>query len=430
MHALLIIGLAICLLFAGLYQKKIRKNWLAPSSFWALVCFLMVSVPLTIVSFSQVSAVAIMWILLSTLCVGVGGAIALRYTPCESMTSDVRYTRFPGLALLIVAGSFAGAAALFIQFRMVGFSPLEVLFTNKFFTIMQELRPFHLQNKVPAYVSAMTGGMYLAAMLGGFYFVARERTVKRFIAILPFVPAVATAHFVTTKLSFLFPLLFWIGSYLAAHVYFGRLITKKTMIRFMIIAIIICLLMILLIISRWLSWAPRVGQPLFGGWIGFWKYTFTMVAGHIVAFSHWFPAYIQNIPDGYGWGRYTFAGIFNYLGFAARMPAENVVLFTGPGNNTSNVYTVFRPLILDYGLFGSLCVLFASGFCAERAFCRLKNGSIRWIPVLAAFYWITLWNYNTSIFNYNSILLAFFFFTGYFLLIPSINKLNTLRRQK
>lgn len=430
MHAIGVILVPLSLLFAGLYQKNARNDCLAPSPFWALACFAMVSIPLLFVSFSQVSVLAIAWILLSAVCIYCGAATALRHMSSTCEVTAPYEKHFPGLALLIVCGSLVGVGALFVQFKLLGYSPTEVLFTSKFFTVMQELRPLHLQNKVPAYVSAMTGGVYLAAMFGGFYYVAHDETPRRFLAFLPFIPAIATAYFVTTKLSFLFPLLFWMGSYLAAHVYYRRVITRKTVVRFMVICLGICLLLALLIIARWMSWSPGAGQLPFGGWIGFWKYSLTMVAGHIVAFSHWFPSYIQSIPEGYGWGRYTLAGVFNYFGYAARVPAESVVVFSGPGGDVSNVYTVFRPLILDFGLLGSLLVFFLAGFFGEYSYSRLKMGQLRWIPVLSVFYWVTMWNYNTSIFNYNSILLASFIFFGYFYTLPYFNKRLSIKEKR
>lgn len=427
-HDAVIIILVISLLFAGLYQARIRKDWLAPASFWALVCFTMIFIPLLIIPLSLVAVSAILWIMASAFCLYAGGALIICWTSRSNKVDCPQEISFPGLALLIVIGSLVGLAALFIQFKMVGYGPSEVLFTSRLFTIMQDLRPIHLQNKVPAYVSAMTGGVYFAAMLGGFYYVAREGSWRRYLALLPFVPAIATAYCVTTKLSFLFPLLFWLGSFLAAHAYFGRAITRKAIIRFAGAAGIVALLLVIFNIARWMSWAPRIDQPIFGGWEGFWKYTFTMVAGHIVAFSHWFPSYIEHMPDGYGWGRYTVAGIFNYLGYAARIPAENVVIFPGPGNNTSNVYTVFRPLLLDFGIFGSLLVFFFTGMAAEYSYRRIKAGCLRWIPVLAAFYWVAMWNYNNSIFNYNSIILAFIAFSAYFVFLPYFN--NGIGRSK
>ncbi len=430
MHAIGVILVTLSLLFGGIYQKNARKDWLAPSPFWTLVCFAMVSIPLLFISFSQVSVLAIAWILLSAACIYGGAETAARYSGnnFQEIATEVRF--FPGLGLLIVCGSLVGLGALFVQFHMLGYSPIEVFFTEKVFTIMQEIQPLHIQNKVPAIVSGMTGGVYLSAMLGGFYYVAHEETLLRYLAFLPFIPAISIAYCVTTKLSFLLPLLFWVGSYLAAKVYFRRIITRKTLLRFMAACVGICLLLAILILARWKSWSPAAASGIpFYGLTGFWNYTLTMVVGHIVAFSHWFPTYIQSIPEGYGWGRYTFAGIFNFLGYSVRTPAESVVLFPGP-YNLSNVYTVFRPLLLDFGLFGSLIIFYLAGFFGEYSYSRLKLGRIRWIPVLSVFYWVTMWNYNSSIFNYNSILLASFIFCCYFYSLPYLNKIVSNKEKR
>ncbi|MDT8903865.1 O-antigen polymerase [Anaeroselena agilis] len=428
MHAIGVILLSLSLLSVGLYQRNARNDWLSPSRFWALVCFIMVSIPLLFISFSKVSVLAIAWILLSATCIYSGAATA-RYSGnnCQKITPED--CRFPGLGVLIIFGSSVGLGALFVQFHMLGHSPIEVFFTAKIFTIMQEIQPLHIQNKIPSIVSGMTGGVYLAAMLGGFYYVAYEKTSLRYLAFLPFVPAISIAYCVTTKLSFLFPVLFWVGSYLAAKVYFRRVITTKTLLWFMAVCVGICLLLALLILARWKSWSPAASGIPFDGLIGFRNYTLTLVIGHIVAFSHWFPTYIQSISEGYGWGRYTFAGIFNFLGYSVRTPAESVVLFPGP-YNLSNVYTVFRPLILDFGLFGSLLVFYLAGFLGEYSYSRLKMGQLRWMPVLSIFYWVTMWNFNSSIFNYNSILLASFIFFGYFYTLPYIKKSLPIKEKR
>jgi hypothetical protein len=427
MHAAIVISIACGLLLAGWYQKS-KSGWLSPTSFWVFVSFLIIVIPLPFISLGQVSILAVAWIALSALFFSGGGSLA-RWKK-NTAQSGRQEANLPGIALLIVIGSLIGVISLFIQFSILGYSPADILFTKKFFTVQQELRQWH--KTAPSFVAALSSGFYLAAMFGGFYYVARTGIRWRYLALVPFIPAVATAYFVTTKLSFLFPLSFWIGSFLAAHVYFEREISRKTLIKGMWLTLAVGLWMLALIVVRWMSYTPTPGTEwqVFGGGAGFGKYFLTMVAGHLVAFSHWLPLYIQNIPAELGWGKYTFAGVYNYFGYAARVSPADVPIFSAAQSDASNIYTIFRQLILDFGLLGSLALLTGFGFFAEYSFARLKQGCLSWLPLLSIFYWITLWMFNTSIFNYNSIILAAFLFTCYFALLPHLNKLLANREKK
>lgn len=423
LHSLLVICLTAALFVAVVYLKRQNNDWLAPEFFWACTSLLIITVPLIFVSFQQVSVKALIWLGTCCLSIYVGNKIACQIMSKLDEKRIVLRTDYQGLAFLIILGSFVGLSSLYVQFYLLGYSIFDILHVDKFMALQRILRSdlYH----PPALVAFLATGFYVASMFGGFYYAVRRETRRRYIAFLPFIPALLAAYILSTKLSFLFPLSFWVGSFFAAHVYLGRKIDRNTVLKMFWVTLGISILMLLLIIGRWMTYNTGPGAAIFGGWLGFWKYSLTLMVGHLVAFSQWFFDYIQYQPDNLGWGRYSFAGLFNYLGLSARLPMKEVI-YVFPGDyqqySLTNVYTIYRQLILDFGFAGSLFVFIMLGFISELAYRCLRAGNLGWFPILAIFYWIAMWSFNTSIFNYNSLILACCIFSTYFVALSYYKK--------
>jgi oligosaccharide repeat unit polymerase len=433
-HAIL-----ICLFLGGMlaflwYQYTHAEVLPVPACFWTSVAIAIIIFPLIFFPWAQMSVLALFWIAICAVSLFGGTKAAAWVRQRRQNTIVSPRDCYPGLARLIVVLSLIGVISLFIQFHMLGYGPAQVLFTKKLITIQPELKGW-LKN-APSFVAVLSACFYAAAMLGGFYYAARLNTYWRFLAFVPFIPAVATAFFVTTKLSFLFPLSFWFGAYFAAMVYYHRPFTRQGTKRVLYVMVCSIALFLLLVVLRYTSSDPAGGK-IYGGWDGFWIYVLSCVGGHITAFSLWFNDYLANASGQLGWGKYTFAGIFNYLGYGARVAPPEIAVIDLPAHlisqgsiNSTTVYTIFRQIILDFGLVGSVLFFAATGFIAQWAYDMVKNGHILWITILTPFYCYTLWMFNTSIFNYNSIILAAFLFTCYFASLPYLSRIIPNRKRE
>jgi oligosaccharide repeat unit polymerase len=132
-------------------------------------------------------------------------------------------------------------------------------------------------------------------------------------------------------------------------------------------------------------------------------YVSSYAFGHLYAFSDWFhllpfeagPTLEYTNPEAPTYGYWTFMAIAKYLVAAQELPpgyfAEYYII---PGVLSSNIFTMFRGLIYDFGIVGSLVFMSAFGFTASLAY--------RWMlatpaPVLAqVFYVLTIGCIYTS----------------------------------
>lgn len=120
------------------------------------------------------------------------------------------------------------------------------------------------------------------------------------------------------------------------------------------------------------------------------------------------------------YGVMTFCGIFNGLGLAKRQKGiyRDYVYF-GRLDKTmrSNVYTIFRMLIDDFGIVGALVFLLLLGFASAKAIVFIKKRKMIFLcqAFLVAVYSYVMWGFGASIWAYTSIIcaygLAFFIFS-------------------
>jgi hypothetical protein len=83
---------------------------------------------------------------------------------------------------------------------------------------------------------------------------------------------------------------------------------------------------------------------------------------------------------------------------------------------SSNIFTVFRGLIEDFGPVGSCLVLFAFGAASSLSYLAVQHGRASLLPALIVSYAYTFLSTSFSLFTYNAPNLALLIFTGYFLL--------------
>lgn len=127
--------------------------------------------------------------------------------------------------------------------------------------------------------------------------------------------------------------------------------------------------------------------------------------GHLPAFDSWFTFNIINYNPDYTLGTQTFLGFFHYLGFVDRAQGlyQDFVEISRTGGQT-NVYTVFRIFVGDFGIIGTLvwcCLMGALTQIIYRNLCA-NNKPERCIALMAGVYFFTFWSFVTSIFVYTT----------------------------
>ena len=87
------------------------------------------------------------------------------------------------------------------------------------------------------------------------------------------------------------------------------------------------------------------------------------------------------------------------------------------GFSSSNIFTVFRGLIEDFGIVGALVWLFGFGAVGGMAYQRVLEGLRGFLPLLTLAFAFTFVSVSFSLFAYAAPTLAIFFFFTYFLAV-------------
>jgi oligosaccharide repeat unit polymerase len=131
-------------------------------------------------------------------------------------------------------------------------------------------------------------------------------------------------------------------------------------------------------------------------------------SGNVSAYSIW---YDQIRNNEYSFGRYTLGGISEWLGFSYREVGVYTNSFDVNGKMSfSNIYTLFRFLIDDFGKGGCLIILFMLGYICKKLYSQCVNGNLVSVSVLSGIYSLLLFSFIASAWAYNSVLMAWFVF--------------------
>lgn len=215
---------------------------------------------------------------------------------------------------------------------------------------------------------------YVGPVFGGFLFSCTSSKRKRVqIVILALLPAVFAAVTQTTKGLLFFCIVLFYAGLLVCRLSSGRLrLLEKGSARSLVISLAV------LVPTITASFLLRGLSDIEDNDLLIEKllsYYASYSCGHLYAFSDWFSyivasrsSLIYDDIDGTH-GFYTFATIFKLMGSERVLPLgifedyytyENVL--------TTNIYTMFRGLILDFGFAGSLLFMLATGFLFHLAF--------------------------------------------------------------
>ena len=215
---------------------------------------------------------------------------------------------------------------------------------------------------------------FLTVMIGGLLFgSARKRPQKLFIVFSAFAPALAAMLFQSAKGQlFGFIALFFAGI-LVTRIFVGRLVVLDRATRRALGwgVVVLIPLTALSFMSRGLSNlqdSDVVRDAL-------WHFGATYAFGHLYAFSDWFAHYV-----GYGsstryttetstFGFYTFLSFFRAFGDTRHVPIGIYdEFFEYKDILITNIYTIFRGLIIDFGLLGTMVYMFVSGYIVHLSY--------------------------------------------------------------
>ncbi len=404
--ALSVIGAVLLLLIAAFARRQLGA--LAPAAFFSAYWGVILLSTLLLTPDFYVWWGAVWLILVFAIAVHVGtvsgwslaglSTTSLRTPPDRC---DVEYKLVAGPEILIGCTLLALLA-------------LPVILASRGYTVVDLFRPTMIISMARDYSEAryargydsplvarlLTTFAFLGAAFSGLWLLT-SRGWRRLLAILPFVPVTIQAMLLTTRATLLFPVFLCAGSYLSAAV------LRRTRVRLWSVRGLIGLATaVVLAIGVFVALQMLRDALTLETISTAWDKARVSFFGSPAVFSRWFERewMVDRSPT---WGAYNVAGIFEILGLGQRQQGlYAVALPVGSQGQTSNVYTSFRALIDDFTVLGALGICF--GFGVAAGFCHRKvlSGRRFYVPVLALFYGFVLASPLTSLFNYNTVVLA------------------------
>ena len=251
----------------------------------------------------------------------------------------------------------------------------------------------------------MLGIMYGGALIGGYFFVDALKISERILCISIIIPFFFILLIHNTKLVFMAVVMLWLSGYLTRFLEKYKrapIIKAGAVCKFILLSISFLSLL-------YMSMVLRIGAIDTDTLTKVNAKILSYVIAHMPAFDYWFANDAGNTD--YTYGKYTFYAIFQTLGISIR---EQGVFtdFVSTSEFSTNIFTVFRGIIIDFGVFGGIVFFILLGFVVGYAYqCILhKDRNVFASIVLANTYFFIGLSFTVSSWTYSSFLFAFLLF--------------------
>jgi len=369
-------------------------SWLVPGAFFPLFwgCVITVSIPADF----PIWAPCLWWMAATLLVFYLGNLLAMnaRSLASEAHLLSVRKLELPGLQRVTV---FAIAGSMvYIFFRQV------ISNADK--------------DTPPMYFQILLSFVYSAPVFGGMLFGSSSKRSDRITSFLAFTPGLFYAVIYMGRSPMVMAIYQWAAGFWAVRIYICRgrvpILTQRT-------AVVATILFIVLPYAGALIYEFRKTEAgtlpisqrlaLYRGVVGDVDKATLQKTFHAEAFSYpyafgFFLEPALKKPPEPKWGIVIFHGPCTLLGISKKSDWEWDSFEVEKGIH-SNVYSVFMPPIVDFGLKGSFVAWFVAGFLGGAAYRSIAQGGLLAIPILTIFYPHTML-LGGRWFVYNSIVLA------------------------
>ncbi len=347
----------IVLLCIALLARLMQRSWFAPGAYFTLFWVTEVARSFVVPEWSVWSG-AIWWIALTCMVFNLAtvlGALLVRLPKVtQSVDEPLRLVMRHAVLCLIVISLAGGLYTTLVELSGVdvggGGERLPLAY--------QFLLPFH----------------FAGPAIGGLVFASRNLVGRRqWLTLLPLLPPGAIAILFTGRTAIVGPIIFWCAGWLVGELLMRRgRVPVLTARRVLVAAILVPFLIALgsYIYALRVARAPTAGvedklaayTSLGLDWDSFtfgWRTVRTSVFGGVYSFSYYFTDAWVNPPEP-TWGGIIFAGpltLFELGGI--RYPWEPFEMAPGV---TSNIFTMLRGPMDDFGFVGSLPALGRASF--------------------------------------------------------------------
>ena len=379
------------------------RTWLEPGSFFLLVWVLYIVIPVLVVPENTIYISGIWYIFSFSLAVLLGSAVWNQLEPVsrldKALTTGARLDRYTNtlfnFTLIFTLLSAIGVAVLLVA-GIKRYNLVADLFSlsslPNLFYVDRDTGIFQLPWQIKGFIYFT----YTASLIGGFTFKLFQGK-KKIICFIPLFIAFLYGVVLAVRSGIILSVMLWLSGWLGSKVYLQDFKFRQRTVIFILLSFMI---MIILFISiKWLR--SGANDPFLI--MVFLDNARISYFGHLSAFSTWLYNYHY---VGLTFGANTFSGPLDWLGIIEReigFYKENIIL---ANSVYTNIFTVFRGLIEDFSIPGTLVFGFGIGVLARLAFNRCSYGQFMWMMPLTLYYAFVLYSPIISLFNYNSAIMA------------------------
>lgn len=232
------------------------------------------------------------------------------------------------------------------------------------------------------------------ALIFGAYFFSK----KKYIGLLPFFLGGVTSLVTFSRFHmFIYFVIFIYSYYLFLILDKVKIKFKNSFIKFFIISVILFGIPALL----------RSGGDVEFNLLSIFS---VYIFGGFAAFSMWFKSNFIIIGNLNGTSFYSLKTWLSYLGIVTPPSSLHYEFINIDINNYTNVYSVFRPIIEDFGLFFLFFIIFVFSYISNKLYKKvLIENKIQFLPILSFSFTFCAFMFYTSIFSDFRILLGCIF---------------------
>jgi oligosaccharide repeat unit polymerase len=413
------LALSLMILWQASLVRRMVGTWLFPACIFGLFWFAYTFVPLVLLASAPVDPVAIAFILVCTTVFSASSLCfdwryAFHQNGLKGHTGDEAYDN------LFCRISFYGAIALSLLFLVMnsvlqGITVYDLIFD--FFASAARYTELRYAEEIDVNIFGQLSLVlsYVGVTLGGFVYVhSRSRGMRWLVVCAAFLPSLLVMLTQSAKGLFLLSVVMFYGATLVCRLSRDNrtLLGKGTATRAIVWTALASPVLIVSFLTRGLYGSEDTGYVIERLIYYFMSYS----SGHLYAFSDWFANFsgrqsvMQYANDVGSYGFYTFMALFKLFGIDRAVPQGVYDEYFFYGDLlSSNIYTIYRGLIIDFGVLGSFVFMFATGVLLHLCFFVMLVNRKPVVTVAVFIYMIAYFqtSFLISVLMWNSIYVSF-----------------------
>lgn len=412
--------------------RKVFSVWLNPVSIFSLFWFFYTVFPLMVAFEAPVNPLAILYILSFCFAFSLSGFffpwnVALARN--ESKLPSSYYFNRPLIVMAFYGIAMFSALMIFLGVLQQGIS-LDQLLANPI-AVGGVYAGKRYSGEIVSSVYAQLGLQcsYYTAVFGGLIYGANNAVKgKMKVLMVSFLPALLVMFLQSAKGLFFFSIFLFLGGLLVTRIYDKNysLITYKGLKSLSLYGLLVFPIVIASFLSRGIYQLDDTTLIL--NRLRYYLVTYSSV--HLPAFSDWFSerylgeSLMSYRHDTMTMGYYTFMSLFQLAGDDRDLPMGIYDEFYTYGEFVKgNLFTVFRGIINDFGLVGSLFFAFFVGLICNLGYWRLLNHKNSAFAIVFFVYFVAI-SYQTYIISSMSWLTLPLVFTVQWILLFLLMKVK------